>query len=172
MNNNTFIYEGKVTTKLKNRNGDIISHNHNDGTNLLFKFLCNCLISRFNRFKAPTWLDIGTIEDGHTIEDFNSILKSSKPPLTGGVVVNTTNEGDTLYSTMFTSTVLYEDINNSADNNLNEKYAVILNNDNEILAYSKIVGDNLSMTEGTELIVEWTMNIQNIESNNASGGNS
>lgn len=160
-------YEGNVTLKIQ-KGKKILSTKKikNQGTLRLFQGICLALSGlpseNLKGSYLPAYLDVGSDSTATNLTDSTlktSILKSNRVKISSlypALIKNENNE-NIGYSTTFIATVPYILVGNTTINEI----GMFADKEGQTLLARIIVPNGITLNQGTNLIVEWSIGIQN-----------
>lgn len=177
---NSLTYEGIVKLKLIDEKSKRVKKSlslHNEGTDTLFYFLCNCLANKWYSDYSPVAIDASLIEYTEDTLINNSALAYRVILSSQNVLKNITEEytksnnttGILNYSyvTKFTAIIPYSIILN-ADSPIRclQLHAKLSQSDkfNSLLAYINL-SEPITVKQGEALLIEWNLGFQNPSNN-------
>ena len=159
-------YEGNVTLKIQ-KGKKILSTKKikNQGTLRLFQGICLALSGlpseNLKGSYLPAYLDVGSDSTATQLNDTilkNSILKSNRVKISSLYpTLIKENDNDIGYSATFIATVPYILVGNTTINEI----GMFADKEGQTLLARIIVPNGITLNQGTNLIVEWSIGIQN-----------
>ena len=160
-------YEGNVTLKIQ-KGKKILSTKKikNQGTLRLFQGICLALSGlpseNLKGSYLPAYLDVGSDSGVTGLSDStlkNSILKSNRVKISSlyPTLIQNNTGNDIGYSATFIATVPYILVGNTTINEI----GMFADKEGQTLLARITVKDGVTLNQGTNLIVEWSVGIQN-----------
>ena len=185
--NNSFIYNGEVTIKIKDmKSKKIIETRHikNAGTKNLFKFLCECLIGDYIANNRPRYLDasasqylfnasLSSVDSFETNLYYRSILNNANIVREENQVKLTSQITKTLenYHARYSATILKNQMDEEAKNKGLVALALcnspnLSDNSSAMLAWINITNDQgnpdpINIDDNQAILIEWDLSFDN-----------
>lgn len=144
-------YYGEVTVKHKTKRSTTLIKTHNTGTDELFKLICQSLAGYSLDSRVPTYL---------TLIDTNDIVLISPEyiPLTGKSYQKDTNG----WYVRFNAEIEFTQLRTNLSSTSVAKFQICSGDtDRTVLAEVSIDAQELNISEGVVVLVEWKMYVKN-----------
>lgn len=152
----SFSYIGEVRTKIVNNGVEKVRKHYNNGTNMLFKLYSIALAGYSTTDIAPHFVDIRKGTQSETLE-FETVTFNGGTSSTS-VYLEESNKCITRISVSIPGTMIKKDFDDNTD-----LYVVLVNSKNDVFAYVKLEDTSSikSMSDSTELVIEWDLYVIN-----------
>ena len=165
MNNSTLTYQGKVkVARYKNGRLKGIKTLKNEGTWILFNFICNCLGNGVDERDRPRYLDVYKVESPTTAnftEEGNRLTIGNLPILTISSI-GSGGSNDDPCSIIFQTTLTSSYLSGSSPQNGNVYYVLKNNTDaKNVIAYVDSGLTSLNIATDEVYIITWELRFEN-----------